>query len=227
MLKIILVHSPLVGPNSLAPTAEALRELGLQCLVPSPMTAGLDIPSWRDWPDTLLGQVPSTGPSVVVGHSMGGLLAARLAGQLGAAGMICLDASIPPETGETPTVEPAFHDFVKGLPNQDGLLPPWHEWWPVDVFAGAEISSQMRARVLSDIPRLRLDWFDDTFDMPNWSGAKRAYLRTSPAFIDEAKKADALGWDVAKLRGTHMHPATEPQETADAIVSCCQRMGIL
>ena len=158
---------------------------------------------------------------------MGGLLAARLASALGASGMICLDAALPPESGQTATVDPAFHSFVKSLPLEDGTLPPWNEWWPIDVFEGVDVSPDLRARVLGDIPRLPLNWFDDTFEMPPWPETKRAFVRTSSTFIQAAQQAEALGWAVEKLRGTHMHPATHPDQTAKAIISCCRKMGLV
>jgi len=227
LLNIILIHSPLVGPSTLTPTADALTELGMRCHVPSPINKGDELPRWRDWTSTLIDELPMTNHAVIVGHSMGGLLAARLASELAAAGVVCLDANIPPETGYTPTVDPAFHEFVKSLPHDDGLLPPWQDWWPVDAFGEAHISPELKLRILNEIPRLQLGWFDDAFDMPNWADTKKAFLRTSPIFIEEANKASALGWSVVKLRGTHMHPTIQPDETAEAIILCCQQMGLM
>jgi len=67
---------------------------------------------------------------------MGGRLAARLAGDLKAAGVIFLDADVPPAAGPTAPIDPSFRRLLDRLPVTDGLYPPWHEWWPVDVFEG-------------------------------------------------------------------------------------------
>ena len=222
-----MIHSPLVGPSSLTPTANALKELGVQCGVPLAFETGENIPRWRDWSAKLIDGLTPTDRPVIVGHSMGGLLAARLASELEAIGVICLDANMPPELGPTPTVDPEFHAFVKTLPLDNGLLPPWHKWWPRDVFEGTNISPALKADILDEIPRLRLEWFADHFDMPSWAETKRGYLRTSPVFANEAKMAEERGWTVIKLKGTHMHPAIEPIETAKAIMLCCQKMGVL
>ena len=99
MGEIILVHSPLVGPTSLSPTARTLESLGRRCLAPSPSVRAQRVLAWRDWPSALLSQIADVEAPVIVGHSMGGLLAAWLAGALRARGMICLDAYMPPERG--------------------------------------------------------------------------------------------------------------------------------
>ncbi|MEM8697383.1 MAG: alpha/beta fold hydrolase [Pseudomonadota bacterium] len=226
MRDIVLVHSPLVGPTSLAPTADALERGGLRCHLPVAYVAGGEPPSWRDWSERLIGALPPVDAPLIVGHSMGGLLAARLAGDLGAAGMICLDAAIPPETGETPTVEPAFRAFLDTLPLRDGRLPRWADWWDLDVFENIGIPADARAAAVRDMPRLPLRWFDDAFAMPDWSAARRGFVRTSLTFVEEARKAEAMGWPVVRLKGIHLHPMTAPAETAEAILACSAAMGL-
>jgi pimeloyl-ACP methyl ester carboxylesterase len=222
---VVLLHSPLVGPSSVAPTAQSLEARGVRCLTPSPYASGAH-PAWRDWPAVLLRDLPQTHAPVIVGHSMAGLLAARLASALDASGVICLDASMPPEAGATPTLGPSFRSLLATLPVEDGRLPPWHQWWPGDVFQNVAIAPDVRAQVIRDIPRLRLDWFDDAFDMPDWARAKRAFIRTGAWFDAEADRAEARGWPTIRLNGTHLHPATHPEETAAAILDCIARMGV-
>ncbi|WP_299321489.1 alpha/beta hydrolase [Parasphingopyxis sp.] len=226
MPDIVLIHSPLVGPTSLAPTQKALERAGHICHLPTAYAAGAEIPPWRDWPDRLAEALPEMDRPVIAGHSMGGLLAARLAADLNASGMICLDAAIPPDSGTVLPVEPTFRAFLDTLPVQDGVLPPWNDWWTVDIFEGGDVSDAEKETFLADIPALRRDWFDDSFAMPDWSRAKRTYLRTSLSFVEEARRAGSLGWPVIRLKGTHLHPFAEPEETADAILQCRAAMGL-
>jgi Alpha/beta hydrolase family len=216
---VVLLHSPLVGPSTLIPTARALEALGVRVFLPSPSAAG-DPPRWRDWPQHLLQSLPPLSAPIVVGHSMAGLLAARVASALRADRVVCLDANMPPETGPTPPVDAAFQAFLRTLPIASGVLPPWHEWWPVDVFNGVPVDAGLRDQVLSEVPRLRLDWFDDAFEMPDWSRASQGYIRTSPWFDREADRAEARGWPTIRLDGTHLHPTTHGEETARAIMAC-------
>jgi len=224
MPQFVLIHSPLVGPSSVTPTADALGKLGYVTYVPT-----LDAPPghtpWHDWPRRLLETLPEMDNPILVGHSAGGLLAAYLAGSLSAKSFICLDAMMPPASGPTPPVEPNFLEFVRSLPAEDGLLPVWTDWWEGDLLADAPMSSDLKAAFLAELPRLPPTWFDDSFEMPNWSCAKRGFIQTSPVFRDEARHAEECGWPVIRLKGTHLHPALAPRETATALVDAYHRLS--
>jgi len=209
------IHSPLVGPSSLRPTADALEGMGVHCHVPTAPRIGHAIPAWRDWPAALLDDLPETPDAVVVGHSAGGLLAAHVAASRSARALVCLDGAMPLESGWTPPADSWFLEFVQTLPvSDDGRLPPWNEWWGGDLLARANLSDDLRAAFLAELPEFRLEWFDDGFDMPPWSQCKKYFVRTSSVFDDEANRAESLGWGVSRLDGTHLHPALAPDETA-------------
>ena len=215
----VLLHSPLVGVSSLAPTARALEQRGLVCHLPQLPSSGAGVPQWQDCPRHLLEVVPRTEAPILAGHSAAGLLAAALAPALSAAGLIFLDAGIAPGGGATPPVEPEFLQYVRRLPRQNGLLPPWSEWWGQDIFAGARVDPALQAAFEAEQPRLPVTWFDDSFEMPDWSGCRAAYLQTSALFAGEADEARRRGWPVVCLNGTHLHPFLEPEETAEALVA--------
>lgn len=224
MPQFILIHSPLVGPSSVVPTANALGILGFEAHVPTP-DALRGLTTWREWPLRLLDALPELDDPVLVGHSAGGLLAAYLAGSLKAKSFICLDAMMPPECGVTPPVESDFLNFVQSLPSKDGLLPIWTDWWDRDLLADAPMSPDLKVAILDELPRLPLAWFADSFEMPTWSCAKRGFIQTSPAFRDEAKRAEERGWPVTRLTGTHLHPALAPKDTAKALVDMHHRLS--
>ncbi len=216
MPDIILIHSPLVGPSSLRPTADALERMGVHCHLPTPARVGNDIPAWRDWPRLLLDDLAQTHDAIVVGHSAGGLLAAHVAASTRIArALVCLDAAMPPEAGWTPPAESWFYEFVHTLPvSGGGRLPRWNQWWGGDLLATASLDADLKAAFIDELPELQLDWFDDGFDMPTWSHCEKYFIRTSGVFDDEANRAEILGWNVSRLNGTHLHPTLEPDETA-------------
>lgn len=218
----ILVHSPLVGPSSLLPTARFLEREGFCCHLPTPEGLPRMLPAWRDWPELLLDSLPEVHDVVVVGHSAGGLLAAWLAGRLNARGMICLDAAIPPEAGSTPPVEPGFREFVHSLPREGELLPPWSEWWGTDVVENASLDPTVKTAFVAELPRIPIGWFDDTFDMLDWSRCRRGFLRTSSVLDSHADDAESRGWPVIRIEGTHLHPTIEPEETGTALREICR-----
>lgn len=226
MNNIVLIHSPLVSSCSLFPTADALKRLGSECFVPSPMARAADIPSWSTWPELLLRSIPSSQDTVVVGHSMGGLLAARLAGDLEAKGIILLDANIPPDKGPVEPTERSFRQFIETLPVINERLPPWHEWWSTDLFEGTTVEAELKNKFYAEAPRIMLQWFDDAFEMSDWSGCEVAMIQTSTVFSNESKKAEERGWPVVRLQGTHLYPTTHAEETANAILQCCDQFSL-
>jgi hypothetical protein len=91
-----------------------------------------------------------------------------------------------------------------------------------DLLATTPLDAELKAAFVDELPELRLDWFDDGFDMPNWSHCEKYFIRTSRVFDDEANHAESLGWKVSRLDGTHLHPALEPDETATALLKIYQ-----
>ncbi|MXO90521.1 alpha/beta hydrolase [Pontixanthobacter aquaemixtae] len=222
-VEIVLLHGPLVGPASVEPTRQELQSRGLTVVVPKPANDQANI-AWRDWPASLTDRLPKLDLPVFVGHSMGSLLAARMAADYAECGMICLDGDIPCLNGPTPPVAASFRPIIEGLPQSDRLLPPWHKWWPSDPFQGWPVTDAEKARVSADIPQLRFDWFDDSFIMPNWDHAAKGFIQLNAWFDEESKRAEKLGFPVERIEGTHLHPAVAPVETADAIIACIARM---
>ncbi len=222
MIDYILVHSPLVGPITMEPTARVLEHMGHRAHVPFAFSPGDKLPAWRDWPKALLASLPEMNTPVVVGHSMGGLLAAWLTAELGGRAMVCLDADMPPAIGPTPPVTPDFRTFLDTLPVTDGALPQWQYWWGSDALASASIPQDFKRRLTDQIPAIPIAWFDDVFDMPDWSRARKVFIQTSDWFDAEAENARAAGWDVSVVKGTHLHPTFAPQETATALVEATQ-----
>lgn len=52
------------------------------------------------------------------------------------------------------------------------------------------------------------------------------FIRTSLTFVEEARRPEAMEWPVVRLKGTHLHPLAEPEETADAILQWCAMMDL-
>jgi len=225
--EIILVHSPLVGPSSLAPTALILEQHGFKCHVPSPYNLAESLPTWSEWPNRLLESLStiSSSNSIIVGHSAGGLLAAWLAGRWTAKGVVFLDAMIPPSEGRTVPAEPWFYDFVHSLPQENSLLPIWTQWWGKDLLLNVAASEDFKTLFTSELPRIPIGWFDDAFEMTDWSSVPAGYVQTSSVFSEQAATAESRQWPVRRIDGTHLHPALAPEETAAALLEVCSLLA--
>lgn len=213
---LIFIHSPLVGPASWRPTVEVLQRRGAPCHIPTPAEP---LTPWHAWSAQLLAVLPPVKKPILIGHSAAGLLLPALASALDAAALVFVDARVPPPLGRTRPVDGQFLEFVKTLPTDMGRLPPWSKWWPDGAIEGHFPDAAERTRFEADLPCLPLTWFDDSADVPAWDMRPSGYLQLSRIFEAEALAAVQRGWPVVHVDGSHLHPATQPVESADAILT--------
>lgn len=219
--EIVLVHSPLVGPSSLAPTAEALERRGFRTY--TPCVVGSDT-GWRACPGAILAALPQLESPLLVGHSAAGLLLPSLAAPLQARGLVFVDAQLPPAKGPTPPANGAFRELLEALPVDRGRLPKWSRWWGPGGLAGLVPDRWTRETFEADLPRLRPQWFDDAIETPPWDRLPAGYLQTSAVFAEPAAEARRRGWPVVSLAGTHLHPFLAPEETAAALAQIIEAL---
>jgi hypothetical protein len=81
------------------------------------------------------------------------------------------------------------------------------------------------AQFENGLPKMRLDWFDDTIELASWDHLPAGYIQTSEIYDHATLEAQRRGWPVIRLQGTHLHPTLRPVETADAIVSMSRQLG--
>ena len=222
---LVLVHSPLVGPVFWEPAAGELRNRGWQCVIPTVQSKTETVPAWHEWPRRLSEASNVAAGAYIVGHSGAGLLLPALAQLLDARGLIFVDAQLPPASGTVPPAEPEFLTFIRTLPVVDGRLPRWSEWWGGDVLSTVIPDAQARKRFQQSEPRLTPTWFDDTVDVPEWSGIPASYVQTSTNYSAQAQAARERGWPVTTLQGTHLHAYVTPAKTADAIHAAAQHLA--
>jgi hypothetical protein len=119
---------------------------------------------------------------------------------------VFVDAALPEMTGPTRTAPPGMRDQLATLARDDGLLPPWTEWWSDSELAGLFPDPATRAEVVAEQPRLPLAYFDAVVPTPPWAGLRCA-----------ARARDA-GWRVARLPGRHLHMLVDPVAVAAEVV---------
>ncbi|MGZ5923891.1 MAG: alpha/beta fold hydrolase [Rhizomicrobium sp.] len=183
-------------------------------------------PSWSLWNSHLLEYINPGGESVLVGHSSASALVADLAGKLPCLGLIIVDGEVPPSQGAASPVRPALRDHIKGLAGPDRILPIWSRWFTGDARRASLVGLDILARdpaalaaFESGLPRLSVDWFDDTIELANWDHVPAGFIQTSAIYDHSAAEAHRRGWPVARLQGTHLHPTLSPAETAGAIIA--------
>ncbi|WP_426538423.1 alpha/beta hydrolase [Bradyrhizobium sp. McL0615] len=228
----ILVPGPLVRASSWEPTAGHLRAAGHRVQVPDVLAHHDTPPSWSTWTSHLLEHMTSADAPFVVGHSSASVLAAELATKLPVKGVIIVDGEVPPSQGAASPVRPALHEHIKAIAGADGTLPIWSRWFAGDArrlsLVGLDILASdpvAFARFEAELPRMHVGWFEDTIKLANWDHVRAGFIQTSPIYDHAFAEAQRRGWPVTRLQGTHLHPALQPAETADAIISMSRQLA--
>ncbi len=228
----VLVAGPMVRASSWEPTAKHLREAGWLVQVPDILAHHDSPPAWSAWTRNLLNHIAPASELVLVGHSSASALVADLATKLSARSLIIVDGEVPPSQGAVSPVRPALRDFIRNLAEADGTLPIWSKWFLGDAqrmsLVGLDIlvsDPVAFARFENELPKMRVDWFDDTIELASWNHIPAGFIQTSKIYDHAAVEAQRRGWPVTRLQGTHLHPTLRPVETADAILSMSRRLG--
>ena len=222
---LVLLPSPLLGPAVWAPVADLLRSRGHDAMVPSlpPIVATPDdvIAGW-------LREIPADRDLLLVPHSNAGLYVAALAKTRTVRGSVFVDAGLPSGETTTPTAPPAFRQFLGGLADHRGLLPPWTQWWEPSDVAAILPDPATRAAVEDDQRRLPLSYFDaDVPSPPGWEAMPAAYLAFGDTYADERSSAKGRGWPVRTLPGEHLHVLADPDAVTDALLGLIGRLGVV
>lgn len=238
----LLVHSPVVGPATWRLVADELAARAIAAAVPE-LTPPLEAP--RPWWSTAANEVvaavaatvggqridvesppPGTGSNVVlVGHSGTGSRLPAIGERLAAAGHpvvanLFVDAGLPSSGGSAGKAKPAqFAELLDGLVDDDGLLPPWPQWWSPGTMVDLVPDPAVRAAVAAECPPVPRSLFDEVVPVPSgWPGATPCgYLAFGYGYEDEAAEAERRGWVVARMDGLHLHPVVAPADVADAL----------
>lgn len=227
---LVLVTGPMVGASSWGPTADRLRTLGWRVHVPDILASSAQLAPWRQLSTHYARLVSLEDPPILVGHSLATVVIADLAGRIPACGLIMLDGEIPPASGPVPPGSDSFRAFIAGLADRDGYLPPWSDWYDQrrSSLVGIEQLAQypdLLATLRKDQPRVTRRWFDDRIDLAPWSHIPSGFIQTSVFFDHAADEAQRRGWPALRIKGTHLHPTLQPDETAAAIEAICAQFA--
>jgi hypothetical protein len=157
---------------------------------------------------------------VLVPHSNAGFYAPFLTTLVDVRATVFVDAALP-EPGadgeETSLAAPAFLDFLRSLADDDGVLPPWTQWWGdvAELFPHPDI----RQAVEREQPRLPLAYFRSRVPVPTgWSAHNAAYLAFGETYAEERDRAHHMGWPTRTLAGGHLHALHDPAEVGTTIL---------
>lgn len=222
----VLIHSPSVGPLTWAPVAEELRVRGQAVVIPDvrAVAAG-PAPYWRSVRDLVdAATVGITTGLVLVAHSNAGVFIPVIVDAADAvrsrvSGCVFVDAAIPAQSGPTPIAPAEFMDFLRARA-QNGVLPPWTQWWDESDVAALFRGCVCREAIEAEQPRLPLAYYEECVPVtPAWRQLPSAYLWFGPPYEPVAAEAERRGWPVRHLPGQHLHTVVDPQAVTDEILT--------
>ena len=221
---IALLPSPLLGPVVWEPVAGLLREQGWPTHV-------ADLPVELGTPHDVLDSFATGLPGedlVLVPHSNAGLFMPALAELVGPMATVFVDAALPGSAASTALAPPRFLEFLTGLADDTGSLPPWAEWWDEDDLRGLFPDPAWRQRVQAVGRRLPLTYFSSTVRVPaGWADRPSAYLGFGDTYAEEQAQARDAGWPVEVIKGGHLHMLHAPEAVVDGILGLLGRLGAL
>lgn len=221
----LIVHSPLVGPTTTRALADALTDRGWTTVAP-------DLRDSLSSPQTFAAAASRAADNVevLVGHSGAGAVLPVVAQYVDAAVVVFVDAIVP----EATTTFMPSHRLVAlldQLPALDGLLPPWHEWWPPDILARLVPDEGVRAAVAAENPTVSRAFYEEPVALPElWWQRPAGFLQLSPGYDDERARADRWSWQQVVWTGStlisSLDPASSPTRwRSSRRVNCACRAG--
>ncbi|MFG1933793.1 alpha/beta fold hydrolase [Mycobacterium sp. NPDC048908] len=219
---LLFVHSPVAGPSTWRYTAKELQDNGFRGVVADltevASSGGPYYPKCATAAAVAVDGIADT--VVVVGHSAAGALLPAVAEAVGARtrGAVFVDAMLP-QPGRTwfDTAPPGMETQLRGLAT-DGVLPPYHDWFPDGVLAQLVPDTVRRDRMIAENPRLPVAYFDEPAPQARFTDSVAcAFIRLGAPFDAAADKAERLGWWVARRDWDHLRMLSDPAAVADVI----------
>ena len=212
----------MVGASSWRPTADRLRASGWRVHVPDVLATSGTLPPWRELSLHYAGLLSPEAPPILVGHSRWLVVGRRW--RNARAWPDHPPWPTPPESGPVAPGRDSFRQFVASLADRDGRLPRWSDWWrdhPRRPFTGIdELANDADAFAMFEKDQL-LSWFVWSILLAPWAHIPSGYIQTSAFYDHAADEAQRRGWPVVRIKGTHLHPTLQPDETAAAIQEIC------
>jgi len=218
--RFVLLHSPLVGPGCWSRLAPLLRARGHRTLVPDFTAIMRGPPPYYEAMVALARDAIRSdafdGPTLLVAHSGAGALVPAIAkGSADLHGAIFLDALLPhPGQSWFDTASRELAARHRGRAH-NGLVPPWHLWWPPEALAGMLPDERLRDSFASELRELPLAYFEERAPetvMP--AHIRCTYIRLSDAYEAEASRAETLGWHVVRERWHHLAALADAERVA-------------
>lgn len=227
-MSFLLVHSPIVGPDTWQPVAEQLRGRGTRAWVPRLRDGGPE-PFWRQHVNAVMAvaqaEVAAGATVTVAGHSGAGQLlglvtAALREGAWNVDACLFVDAGLPTQGGsrleQFRRQEPEFADELEAALASEAGFPQWDD----EVLLPLVPNPVRRADLLRGVRRLpRSYWEEPIPAVSGWPMVPCGVLLLSDGYEPTARAASEAGWPVHRFAvGNHFFLLLDPARVADQLL---------
>ena len=224
--RLVLLHSPLLGPLTWRRAAEVLRAHGHEADAPAwPRLSTLGEDCYAALAGSMAATIGRGADAIVVAHSGAGALMPSVAALAKGAlkGVIYCDAILPhPGQSWIDTAPPNLAgQLLAGA--VEGRLPSWDQWWPPGALERLAPDAAVREALISECEGLPLDFLEEPAPAMTLTGPA-AYLQLSGAYDDEGQYAVRQGWPVVRLPLHHLAMLTHAEAVAGAIHGLAERL---
>lgn len=217
LVRLLLIHSPLVGPATWRRVAEVLTALGHDADVPD-LRAAVQTGDPQRFVDAAR-EATSGDTRAVIGHSGAGFFLPPIAaGRHEPPRLVFVDAGIPPGSG-TATASADFLPRLRSLA-VDGRLPRWSQWWGAGTMERLVPDRHRRLEFEAELDEVPLELFERSVAIPDgWRDGPAAFVLLSEAYRSDASTAASLGWPTVELPGAHLDVVNHPEAVARAVIA--------
>jgi hypothetical protein len=227
--RLILLHSPLLGPLSWRAVGQVLQDRGRVAEAPAwPRLSTLGDDCYAALANSMAATIGRATDAVVVAHSGAGALLPSVAALAKAPlrGVIFCDAILPhPGLSWFDTAPPDLGAQLRAGA-EDGRLPSWDRWWPPGALERLLPESGLRMRLVEELEPIPVGYFEELAPELELS-APCAYLQLSGAYADETRIAGRQGWPVVSLPLHHLAMLTHAEAVAAAVEGLADRLELV
>ncbi|HEY8574612.1 hypothetical protein [Phenylobacterium sp.] len=227
-MRLVLLHSPLLGPLCWQPVCKTLALRGLDVEAPAwPKLSTLAVDCYAGLANAMAATIDAhgTAPAILVAHSGAGPLLPSVAAlaRTPVAGVIYCDAILPhPGLSWFDTAPPELRMQLR-VGAEDGRLPSWDRWWPPGSLERLIPDEPLRTALLAELEPIPIDYFEELapeleFEPPT------AFLQLSGAYDDESRLAGRQGWPVVRLPLHHLAMLTHVEGVGGPLESLASRL---
>lgn len=227
----VLIHSPLIGPYSWRPVAGELQREGYRTVVPSLLPVlqrswGFSNAIAQRVKDAVM-ESGTRGPLILVAHSAAGaflpVIASRLERPVQA--YVFVDARLPRRGASLSDDDSPREVQARREMAEDGMLPPWSEWFSEEAVKEIIPDDERRQRFLAELQPIPLALFDEKISFSSgWPDAPCGYVRVSEFYRPLAQEAAVLGWPVVEVDVQHLHLLVDPIQVTGLLLNVVARL---